>query len=126
MTDYTQTMDKFFAQSENWMKPVINANKVTVSNFEKFVDFQMKAWQKYVDMGMDQLKTAAEVDSPKAFQSYLNKQVEVASAVRQQMLSDFKELTEMSTHFKDDFTKLTENNVQEIKEAVSKASNKAA
>jgi phasin family protein len=108
------------------MKPVINANKVTVSNFEKFVDFQMKAWQKYVDLGMNQLKAAAEVDSPKAFQSYLNKQVEVAGAVRQQMLNDFKALTEMSTHFKDDFTKLTENNVQEIKEAVSKASSKAA
>jgi phasin family protein len=126
MTDYTQNMDKFFAQTENWMKPVINANKVTVSNFEKFVDFQMKAWQKDVYLGMNQLKAAAEVDSPKAFQSYLNKQVEVAGAVRQQMLNDFKALTEMSTHFKDDFTKLTENNVQEIKEAVSKASSKAA
>ena len=78
------------------------------------------------DMGMKQLKAAVEVDSPKAFQSYMSKQVEVASAVRQQMLNDFKELTEMGTHFKDDFTKLTENNVQEIKEAVNKASNKAA
>jgi phasin family protein len=119
-------MDKFFAQSENWVKPMVNANKLAVGNFEKFVDFQMKAWQKYVDLGMNQLKAAVEVDSPKAFQSYMSKQVEVASAVRQQMLNDFKELTEMGTHFKDDFTKLTENNVQEIKEAVNKASHKAA
>jgi phasin family protein len=126
MTDYTETMDKVFAQTETWMKPVVTANKVAVNNFEKLVDFQMKAWQKYVDLSMNQLKAAAEIDSPKAFQAYMGQQMETAGKFRQHMMDDFKALSEMGTDFKDDFTKLTENNIQKIKETATKTAQKAA
>lgn len=126
MTDYTETLDKVYAQSETWMKPVVNANKIAVTNFEKIVGFQMQAWQKYVDMGIGQMKAAAEIDSPKALQNYMGKQMEAANTVRQHMMDDFKALTEMGNGIKDDFTKLTENSVQEMKEAVNKTTKKAS
>ena len=126
MTDYTETLDKVYAQSETWMKPMANANKIAITNFEKLVSFQMQSWQKYVDMGLGQMKAAAEIDSPKALQTYMGKQMETANTVREHLMDDFKTLSEMGNGIKDDLTKLTENNVQEIKEAVSKTTKKAS
>lgn len=126
MTNYTEAFDKVFAQTETWMKPMVSANQMAVTNFEKIVSFQMKALQKYVDMGLDQMKAAAEVDSPKAFQAYMGKQMETANTVRQHMMDDFKALTEMGNDIKEDYTKLAENSVQDMKEAVNKTTKKAA
>ena len=86
MTAYNETFEKVYAQAGGFIEPVVKTNKLAVANFEKLVDFQFKAMQKYVDFGLAQMKAAAEVDSPKAWQAYVGQQVEAANTVRQLVL----------------------------------------
>lgn len=121
MSNYTEILDKALAQSETYVEPLVRANKLAVANVERVIELQLKALQKYVDLGIAQLKAAAEIDSPKALQAYFGKQIEVANTFRQQLLDDVKAWTELSTDLKDEFTKLAEDNVKEFKAAAAKA-----
>lgn len=122
---YDEIFNKSFANAEQLVQPMVKANKLAVTNFEKLVSFQMNAMQTYVDMGLEQLKAAAEVNSPQSFQSFWSKQVEMSNVLRQKVLDDTKALVDLSNGMKDEFTKLAEDNVQEISQAAPKAASKA-
>ena len=121
MSNQADLMNKFYGQTEAFIGPMAKANQVAVANFEKVVDFQFKAWQKYMDMGINQMKAAAEIDSPNALQAFWGKQLETANTVREQIMDDVKVMAELGNDMKDDFSKLTEDNVRNIKTTASKA-----
>ena len=123
---YEEIFSKNFAQIETFVEPVIKANKVAVTNLEKLVNFQMSAMQAYVDMGLDQLRAVAEINSPQTLQAFMSKQVEASNVLRQKVLDDTKALVDLSNGFKDDFTKLAEANVKEFVKATPKAPVKKA
>ena len=123
---YEDMMNKSFAQTENMIEPMVKANKLAVANFEKLVEFQMSAFQAYVDMGLEQLKAASQVNSPQSYQAYLSKQVETANVLRQKMLDDTKALVDLGSGFKDDFAKFAEDNVKEFAKVAPKATKKVA
>lgn len=123
---YDEIFNKSFANADQLVEPVVKANKLAVTNFEKLVSFQMNAMQTYVDMGLEQLKAAAEVNSPQTFQSFWSKQVEMSNVLRQKVLDDTKALVDLGNGMKDEFTKLAEDNAKEISQAAPKAASKAA
>ncbi len=122
---YDEMFSKTFANTENLVEPMIKANKLAVINLEKLVSFQMTALQSYVDLGLEQIKAAAEVNSPQTLQAFWSKQVEVANVLRQKMLDDTKALVDLGNGMKDEITKLAEDNVKEISKVVPKAASKA-
>ena len=123
---YEEIFNKSFVNADQLVEPVVKANKLAVTNFEKLVSFQMNAMQAYVDMGLEQLKAAAEVNSPQTLQSFWSKQVEMSNVLRQKLLDDGKALVDLSNGMKDEFTKLAEDNVKEISKAVPKTAGKTA
>lgn len=123
---YEDMFSKTFGQTENLVEPMLKANMMMVNNMEKLVNFQMATMQSYVDMGLQQMKAAAEINGPQAMQSYVSTQVETANTLRQKMLDDSKALAELGAEFKDEFTKLAEDNVKEVNKATPKASAKKA
>lgn len=123
---YDEIFNKSFANADQLVEPVVKANKLAVTNIEKLVSFQMNAMQTYVDMGLEQLKAAAEVNSPQTFQSFWSKQVEMSNVLRQKVLDDTKALVDLGNGMKDEFTKLAEDNVKEVSQAAPKAASKAA
>lgn len=122
---YENFFNKNFAQTENFIEPVVKANKLAASNFEKLVNFQMNAFQAYVDMGLEQMNAAAEINSPQTFQAFLGKQVEASNTFRQKVMDDTKKLFEMGNDFKEAFTDLAEDSVEDITES-AKSVTKAA
>lgn len=125
-SNFNDVMNPFFNQAQNFAAPMVKANKMAVANLEKVVDFQLKTWQKYTEMSLDAIKAAAEIDSPKAFQAYVTKQAENATAVRQEVMDDFKAWAEIGTDIREDFNRLAEQNTADLKAASSKSSKKAA
>ena len=123
---YEEIFTKNFAQVETFIEPVLKANKLAVTNFEKLVNFQMSAFQSYMDLGLEQLKAAAEVNSPQTLQAFMSKQVETGNVLRQKVLDDTKALVDLGNGFKDEFTKLAEANVKEFVKAAPKAPTKKA
>jgi len=123
---YEEMFSKNFAQAETLLEPVMKTNKLAISNLEKLVSFQMSAMQAYVDLGLEQLRAATEINSPQTLQAFMSKQVETSNVVRQKMLDDTKALVDMGNGFKDELTKLAEANVKEFAKAAPKAPVKKA
>lgn len=123
---YEEMFSKNFPQVENFIEPAIKANKLAVDNFEKLVNFQMDAFQSYVDLGIEQMKAAAEINGPQAFQTYFSKQIETGNVLRQKILDDTKALVDLGNGFKEDFAKLAEANAKEFAKAAPKTVKKAA
>jgi|APFre7841882630_1041343.scaffolds.fasta_scaffold111450_1 phasin family protein len=94
--------------------PVAKANKLCVNSLEKLVDLQMTTLRYYVDLGMAQLKEAAEVSSPEAMQAFLNSRVEVLNTLRQKVMDDAKALADLSAGFKTEFDSLAKESTAEL------------
>ena len=111
--------DAIFANvSDVFVVPTVKTNKLAVDHLEKLIAFQMSALQSYVDIGVGQLKAAAEVSSPEDAQDFFKKQLEVSAKLRQKVLDDLKALTDLGNGFRDDYTKLAKENVNEVKSKV--------
>ncbi len=107
-------MNKNFANVEKMLDPMVKANKLVVANMEKLVNFNMATMQSYVDMSLEQMKAASEINNPQALQAFWSKQAETANALRQKMMDDAKALADMGNGMKEEFSKLAEENTKEF------------
>ena len=121
MTAINELFTRSFEQSQTYLLPVVKTNRLWVANLEKLINFQISTLQSYVDLGLGQLKTAAEISSYQELQGFLGGQVEFATNLRQKLLDDAKVFADLSASFKADLDKLTEENVSELTEKATKA-----
>ena len=68
---------KMSEQYQNFLAPVIKANKLSATNLEALVNFQMNALQSYVDMAMNRMKSAADISDPASLQAFLTLTVRI-------------------------------------------------
>ncbi len=101
-----ELFNEYFAKLGTYTAPAVKANKLFVANLEKLAEFQLVALRSYTDLGLAQLKAAAEVSDAESLQAYLRGQVETANVVRQKLLDDAKALADLSAGFKAEFDKL--------------------
>lgn len=119
------TFSNVFEQYQSFLNPVVKTNKLTVANLEKLVSFQAAALQSYVDLGLKQLKAAAEVNDPKSLQKFVSDQVEATNVVRQKWLDDVRTLADLSTGFADEFGRLARDNAAELNDKTARAADQA-
>lgn len=93
---------------------VVKANRLFVENMEQVLVFQMSALQSYLNMGLNQLKAAAEISDAKSLQDFCKRQTEIAKVVQEKLMSDAKAMMNMATHFKAEFDDLTQATLGEI------------
>ncbi|MCB1778314.1 MAG: phasin family protein, partial [Candidatus Competibacteraceae bacterium] len=94
--------------------PVIKANKLSATNLEALVNFQMNALQSYVDMAMTRMKSAADISDPASLQAFLTSQSESISSLHQKFMDDAKALADLTTRFKAEFDKLVQDSLAGI------------
>lgn len=82
------------------MASMTKANQMLAANFEKMLMFQMNAFRGYLDIGLNQMKAAAEITDMKSLQTFYRLQSEIAQTVQQKLLMDVKAMTHMGTRFK--------------------------
>lgn len=119
------TFSNIFEQYQSFLNPVVKANKLTVASLEKLVSFQVAAWQSYVDLGLTQLKAAAEVNDPRSLQKFVSDQVEAANVMRQKWLDDARTFADLNTGFADEFGRLVRDNAAELNDKTASAADQA-
>jgi len=105
---------KMSEQYQNFLAPVIKANKLSATNLEALVNFQMNALQSYVDMAMNRMKSAADISDPASLQAFLTSQSESISSLNQKFMDDAKALADLTTRFKAEFDKLVQDSLAGI------------
>lgn len=123
---YNEAFQSVIEQSQQFVTPVVKANKLAVATIEKVVGFQLNALQAYVDLGLGQLKAASEINDPASLQAFVNSQIEVSNQVRQKLVDDGNALVELGNVIKADYQKLAEEAVVTLTPKAPKAAAKKA
>ncbi|HRF62152.1 MAG TPA: phasin family protein [Candidatus Competibacter sp.] len=104
-----EALTKISEQYQNFLNPVVKANKLSAANLEALVNFQMNALQSYIDLAMDRMKTAASISDPASMQTFLTSQAEAIASLHQKFLGDTKALADLIAGFKAEFDKLIQD-----------------
>ncbi|MDH3694203.1 MAG: phasin family protein [Gammaproteobacteria bacterium] len=105
--------NQFFAQSEKYLAPAIELNKLAIKNTEKLVKMQIANMQSYSKLGMDSWKAALEVKDADSFQAYAEKQREVMQDTAKKLTEDAKEVAELGNVYSNEARKIFQDSVKE-------------
>ncbi len=106
-----EALTKISEQYQNFLNPVIKANKLSSASLEALVNFQMSALQSYIDLAMGRMKAAADISDPSSLQSFLTSQAEAIVGLHQKFMDDTKALADLTSRFKAEFDKLVQESL---------------
>ena len=93
-------LNAFTEQAKTMYAPMAKFNSLFVENMEKMTEFQLNAIKSYSEMGMEQMKKAADVQDADSMRSFTATQAESASALNKKIMEDAKALSDMAMDFK--------------------------
>ncbi len=93
--------------------PLIKANKLFIENLEKMLVFQMNSMKSYFDIGINQLRAAAEISDLESLQDFCARQAEIAQTVQRKLLNDARIMADMAARFKTEMDSLTQTTLEE-------------
>ena len=59
-----EALTKISEQYQNFLNPVVKANKLSAANLEALVNFQMNALQSYIDLAVPRMTTPPRTRAP--------------------------------------------------------------
>jgi phasin family protein len=95
----TETLSALSEPTKGMLEPVQRLNQEAVTTVEKLAAHQIDSLKAYSDLGVSQLKVAAEVRNMEGFQKLLSKQTDVLRAFGECLMSDFRAIFEMGADF---------------------------
>ncbi len=113
---YEQLLSQLTEQSQKFAMPVNEITTLTVDYIEKLSQFQVNAVKSYTDLGMDQLKNAAEIKDAESLQAFIQKQTDVASSVSKKIAEDAQTLAKMGEVFATDIQTLAQKDLARLSE----------
>ncbi|MCT7358537.1 MAG: phasin family protein [Thalassobium sp.] len=93
-------LNAFAEQAKTMYAPMAKFNSLFVDNMEKMTEFQLNAIKSYADMGLEQMKKAADVKDAESMRSFTATQAETASALNKKVMDDAKAFSDMAMEFK--------------------------
>lgn len=93
-------LNAFSEQAKSVFAPMAKFNGLMVENMEKLTEFQINAVKGYAEMGLAQMKSAAEIKDLESARSFTSAQAETASTLNKKIMEDAKALSDMAMEFK--------------------------
>lgn len=93
-------------------EPLIRANKLFIENVEKLLVFQMNSLKAYFDIGINQLRAAAEITDLESLQDFCKRQAEIAQTLQRKLINDVRIMSNMAARFKTEMDGLTQTTVE--------------
>lgn len=89
--------------------PLIKANRLYASHLEKLQEWQFSNLRFYANLGLAQVKAASEISNFQALETFFNNQHEIFNDVHQKIISNARELSDLSTDFQAALEELVTN-----------------
>ena len=93
-------LNAFAEQAKTMYAPMSKFNSLFVENMEKLTEYQINAVKSYAEMGLSQMKSAADVQDLESMRTFASSQAEVASGMNKKIMEDVKTLSDMTREFK--------------------------
>lgn len=107
---FNKTMETPQALPESLLK----ANKLFIANMENILVFQVNALKSYMDMGVNQLRAAAEITDLESLYDFYKRQAEIAETMQRKLMNDARIMSGMATHFQTEIENLTKTALDEV------------
>jgi len=105
--------DKVLKNPQTLPEPMIKANKLFIESVEKVLVFQMNSLKSYFDIGINQLRAAAEITDFESLQDFCTRQAEIAQTMQRKLMNDARVMSDMAARFKTDMDGLTQTTYEE-------------
>ncbi|EGK15409.1 phasin family protein [Psychrobacter sanguinis] len=119
-------INQFNENTQKIFAPWINLNKAIVRNAEQMAEFSLSTLRTYTEMGLDNMRQLAEIDSTEAARNFSSKQPDVLSHLSQQILADAQRLTELGSQMQDEVMNVMSDVYGQTNEQMQSAMQQAA
>lgn len=99
---------------QNLPEPLVKANRMFVAALEKMMIFQINALKAYMNIGLNQMRAAAEVTDPQSFQDFCKRQTQIAQTVQYKMLHDMQALSDLNARFQTEVEGLNRATLKDV------------
>lgn len=111
---YTEFFKTFTDQAEKGFEPFVKFNQLMAKNVETLTEMQLNAIKTYSEMGLSQVKAASEIKDVTSLTKFNSEQLAVFSELSKQLIEDSNKIQAIAKEFKDDFDKLTTENIKTV------------
>lgn len=112
---YTEAFKTFTENAEKSISPMVKFNKLMAKNIEQLTELQLNAVRAYSELGVDQVKAAAEVKDATSLAAFNSQQLNTIAKVSEQISEDSKKIQDIAKEFKDELDNMVSDNIKESK-----------
>ena len=98
LTEEISTMN---VQTEKYLEPVKEMNALALENVEKLLDIQLKSINDTTRLGVEQLKSAADIKDIDGLKQYFTNQAELVKSLGERFVKDTQAALELGTSYTD-------------------------
>ena len=95
-------INQFNENTQKFLAPWSELNKAFVKNAEQMTEFSLNTIRTYTEMGLENMRQLAKIDSPEAAKEFGAKQADILSQISQQIMEDAKHMTELGSSMQDE------------------------
>lgn len=99
-------------QTDKYFEPAREINALALANVEKLLDIQLKAINDTAKLGVEQLKSAAEIKDADSLKKYITDQSEVVKSLGERFVKDSQAALELGTSYTDKVQQVVTNVVK--------------
>ena len=99
-------INQFSENTQKFLAPWKELNKAFVKNAEQMTEFSLNTIRTYTEMGLENMRQIAKIDSPEAAKEFSAKQADILSQISQQIMEDAKHMTELGSNMQDEVMKV--------------------
>ncbi|WP_350558937.1 phasin family protein [Psychrobacter sp. CAL346-MNA-CIBAN-0220] len=100
--DFFNQFNQFNGDTQKMFEPWNKLNKAFLKNAEMMSEFSLNTMKSYSEMGLENMRQVAGIDSPESAKDFNDKQAEMLNVISQKMLADAQRMTELGTSMHDE------------------------
>lgn len=104
--DFMNQFNQFSGDAQKMFEPWTKLNQAFLKNAETMTEFSLNTIKSYSEMGLENMRQVAGIDSPESAKEFSEKQTEMLNVISQQMLADAQRMTELGNSMHDEVMKV--------------------
>lgn len=104
--DFMNQFNQFSGDTQKMFEPWTKLNKAFLKNAEMMSEFSLNTMKSYSEMGLENMRQVAGIDSPETAKDFSDKQAEMLNVISQKMLADAQRMTELGSSMHDEVMKV--------------------
>lgn len=104
--DFMNQFNQFNGDTQKMFEPWTKLNQAFLKNAETMTEFSLNTIKSYSEMGLENMRQVAGIDSAESAKAFGDKQAEMLNDISQKMLADAQRMSELGSTMQDEIMKV--------------------